>query len=170
MDPFLGEIRMFVGDFAPKNWAFCHGQLLPIAANNALYSLLGTTYGGDGRSTFALPDLRGRTPLHQGNNPNTGVNYSLGQTGGAETVKLRVSEIPQHTHTPQMNANPGTASAPTNNVWAATAVARYTDQAPSTALDYNAIGGAGGNQPHDNMPPFQTINYIIAIYGVYPNF
>lgn len=169
MDQFIGEIRMFSGNFAPKGWQFCHGQTLPIQGNEALFSLLGTNYGGDGMRNFALPDLRGRTPIHH--NPNgtdTMWPNHIGDKGGAETVALNRTELPPHTHTPQMNANPGTSASPANNVWAATAVARYSDQAPGAALDYHALNPAGESQPHENMPPFQVINFIIAIVGEYP--
>ena len=169
MEPFLGEIRMFAGDFAPQGWAFCHGQLLPIARYTALYALLGIAYGGDGRATFALPDLRGRTPMHQSKN-EIDEPFPLGHTGGEETVTLLQSEIPKHTHVPQVNANPGTANMPADNVWAATAVARYGDQTPGTALDYHAINAAGSGQPHENMPPFQVINFMIATEGIFPSF
>lgn len=169
MEPFLGEIRMFAGAEAPRGWAFCHGQLLPISRNTALYSLLGVAYGGDGRVTFALPDLRGRTPRHQIKS-DFDDPLPLGHTGGEEAVTLIQSEIPKHTHAPQINANPGTANTPTNNVWAATSVARYSDQTPSTALDFKAISPAGGGLPHENMPPFQAINFIIATEGLYPSF
>ncbi|MBI1764212.1 MAG: phage tail protein [Acidobacteria bacterium] len=169
MEPYLGEIRMFSGNYAPKGWLFCHGQLLSINNNDggALFSLLGTAYGGDGIRTFALPDLRGRAPVSQGQSVE-GREFRLGDLGGAETVTLNRNEMPVHTHAPQMNANPGTSPTPANNVWAAAAVARYSDQQPGAALDYRALNPAGGSQPHDNMPPFQAVNFIIAVSGIYP--
>jgi microcystin-dependent protein len=166
-EPFLGEIRMFAGTFAPRGWAFCDGQILPISSNSALFALLGTTYGGDGRTTFALPDLSGRAPMHPGNGP--GLTFrTLGQKGGTETVTLNVSELPTHTH--QMSAinATGNSDVPDNN-----SLAQAGYQADSTTNLVNmhavAITNTGGGQGHDNMAPSLGINFIIALEGVFPS-
>src|SRR5713101_9205564 len=151
--PFIGEIRVFAGNFAPAGWAFCNGALMAIADNTALFSLIGTTYGGDGQTTFALPNLQSRVPVH------VGQGFALAQTGGAETVSLTTNPIPAHSHVPQCNANAGSAASPQNNVWAVSASNLYTDAAPNVPMAAAACGSAGGSQPHDNMIPFLTINF-----------
>jgi microcystin-dependent protein len=165
-ESFVGEIRMFGGNFAPAGWATCAGQLLPIAENDALFSLIGTTYGGDGQTTFALPDLRSRIPVHQGG------GLSLAQNGGAENVRLTVSQLPGHTHALMgSTANAATAD-PTNNVGARVTVAGvfpYGTDAPLQPLAPQAVSAAGGDQPHDNLQPFLCINFIISLYGIYPS-
>jgi microcystin-dependent protein len=163
--PFIGEIRMFAGNFAPVGWAFCNGALIPISENDALFNLIGTTYGGDGESTFALPDLQSRVPVH------VGPGFALGQTGGAETVTLTTSQIPAHSHVPQCNSSTGTAAAPTGDVWAVPnpSVTIYSNAAPSLAMDPAAVGSAGGSQPHDNMIPFLAINFILSLFGIFPS-
>ncbi|MGN6608171.1 MAG: phage tail protein [Jatrophihabitans sp.] len=161
--PFIGEIRMFGGNFAPVGWLFCQGQLLPIDQYDALFNLIGTTYGGDGQSTFALPDLQSRVPVHQGS------GYALGQTGGAEQVQLTASQIPQHTHGLRAASGPGTTASPSNAVWAGSTYDAYSDQTPDTAMSAAAVSYTGGNQPHENMPPFLVINFIIATEGIYPS-
>lgn len=163
-EPFLGEVKMFGGNFAIKGWAFCDGSILPIAQNDALFSLFGTTYGGDGQETFALPDLRGRVPLHAGN------GFVLGQVGGSETVTLTAQQIPMHSHA-AVAAAAGSASSPAEAVLAGTTAGNelYTpaDTAP-TALAPGEIRPAGGNQPHENMMPFLTISFLVALEGIYP--
>ena len=168
-DPFVAEIRMFGGNFAPKGWAFCDGQLLPISQNTALFSLLGTFYGGDGKSTFALPDLRGRAPMQHGQGPGLS-DRAQGETGGAETITLILSELPAHTHNlalPMVETN-ATTTDPQNNLPARTAENTYgangttVDMAPATS------GGAGGSQPHNNLQPYLTVTFIIALQGVFP--
>jgi microcystin-dependent protein len=162
-DPFLGEIKMFGGNFAPNGWAMCNGQLLPIVQNSALFSLLGTTYGGDGIQTFALPDLRGRVPLHFGQGPGLS-NYSLGDRSGEETVTLNTNQIPAHQHAQPATAaeegtnRPGSAVPAKGGVYAA--ATDGTTMAPTTP--------AGGSQPHDNRQPYLGLNFIIALQGIYP--
>lgn len=162
--PFVGEIRMFAGNFAPVGWAFCNGALMPISENETLFNLIGTTYGGDGQNTFALPDLRSRVPVH------VGPGFALAQSGGAETVTLTVSQIPAHSHVPQASTNPGDGAPPTNNVWAnQTALNNYLNIAPSVNMNAGALGSSGGSQPHDNMIPFLVINFILSLFGVFPS-
>jgi microcystin-dependent protein len=161
--PFIGEIRIFSGNFAPQGWAFCDGTLLAIDQNDALFNLIGTTYGGDGQTTFALPDLRSRIPVHQG------PGFTLGQLGGVETVTLTVSQLPAHTHVPQASSSSGNRSTPASNVWAASALNQFSSAAPTTTLDPAAIGVAGGSQPHDNMSPFLSVNFIISLFGIFPS-
>jgi len=170
MDPFIGEIKLFAGNFAPRAWAFCDGQLLPISQNSALFSILGTTYGGDGRTTFALPDLRGRVPL--GPRQGAGLSsYREGQQGGQEHVTLTTSEIPSHSHSLKADVNPGTTNVPTNHVLANTAAFdnEYSTATPNTNMNSAAIGNTGGNQSHENRQPFLALNYIIALQGVFPS-
>jgi len=161
--PFIGEIRMFGGNFAPAGWMFCAGQLLPISENDTLFNLIGTTYGGDGQSTFALPDLQSRVPIHQGN------GFTLAQMGGEEQVTLTVNQIPAHTHVPQANSGTGTQTSPAGNVWANSANFPYSNNAPTAAVAPQAISLEGGSQPHDNMIPFLAINFIISLFGVFPS-
>jgi microcystin-dependent protein len=167
--PFIGEIRMFGGNFAPAGWALCNGQQLSIADNSALYSLIGTTYGGDGVNTFKLPDLRGRAPLHQGQGPSTS-NYVIGQLGGVETVTLTGNQIPSHTHAPPAcSSNNGTSDNPAGDYWSASATKLYTQTAADSTMNAGAVAATGGSQPHDNMVPFQAVNFIIALQGIFPS-
>jgi len=161
--PFIGEIRMFGGNFAPAGWAFCDGSLLLISDNDALFQLIGTTYGGDGQSTFALPDLRSRVPIH------VGPGFTLGQVAGEETVTLTTAQIPAHTHGPQGNSSPGTQSSPAGGVWAQSALGQFSSAAPSLSMDPGALGTTGGSQPHDNMVPFLAVNFILSLFGVFPS-
>ena len=163
--PFIGEIRMFAGNFAPVGWAFCNGALIPISENDALFNLIGTTYGGDGQSTFALPNLQSRVPVH------VGPGFALGQSGGVESVTLTTSQIPAHSHVPQANNAPGTQVGGDNGVWASTSPAlnNYSNVAPSVNMDPAAIGPTGGSQPHDNMVPFLVVNFILSLFGVFPS-
>lgn len=163
--PFVGEIRMFAGNFAPAGWAFCNGALIAIDQNPTLFQLIGTTYGGDGQNNFALPNLQSRLPVH------VGPGFALGQSGGVETVTLTTSQIPAHSHVPQCNSNPGTAASPANDVWAVPnpSVTIYSNVAPSLAMDQAAVGSAGGSQPHDNMIPFLVINFILSLFGTFPS-
>lgn len=177
-NPFIGEIRLFGGSFAPASWAFCDGQLLSIIENTALFSLLGTVYGGDGQNTFALPDLRGRVPLHQGQGPGLST-YTIGQVAGVETVTLQTSQMPQHSHALNATTATGSATTPGSSVMLATPVeagvntslyvvpgTSTVNQAPMAA---QSIGTTGGTQPHENMMPFQSLNYIIALFGIFPS-
>src|SRR5215469_15758774 len=158
--PFVGEIRMFAGNFAPVGWAFCNGALIPISENETLFNLIGTTYGGDGQNTFALPNLQSRVPVH------VGPGFAQGQSGGSETVTLTTSQIPAHSHVPQASSTtPGTQDTPANGVWAPSSIGTvYGNDAPGVALAAAAIGSSGGSQPHDNMIPFLVINFIISLF------
>ena len=162
--PFVGEIRMFAGNFAPAGWMFCEGQLLPISEFETLFNLIGTTYGGDGQSTFGLPDLRGRLPIHQGN------GFTLAETGGVETVTLTVSQIPAHSHPFLASTSPGGTLDPAGNVLAtAVAGSLYRQMAPTAALNAGSIGSDGGSQPHDNFQPYLCVSFIISLFGVFPS-
>jgi microcystin-dependent protein len=163
-DPYLGEIRMFGGTFAPVGWALCNGQLLPIAGNDALWTLFGTTYGGDGQTTFGLPNLQGRLPVHQG------PGFGLGSAGGTETVTLTTSQLPLHSHTFQGSANTGTQSTPPGNVPATIAAGSAYAQDPATAaLAAPSIQpDSGGGQAHSNMQPYQCVTFIVCLEGIYP--
>jgi microcystin-dependent protein len=165
MDPFLGEIRLVAFTFAPRGWALCAGQLLPINQNQALFALLGTTYGGDGRTTFALPDLRGRVPVGAGQSA-TGSSYELGSNGGQETVKLTASQLPAHSHSVRASSGASTTRNPSNGVAAAGGAYAATGNAKmSTAM----ITRSGGGQAHDNRQPYVSLNYIIALQGIFPS-
>lgn len=167
--PFVAEIRMVPFNFPPTGWAFCNGQLLPLSQNTALFSLLGTFYGGDGKSTFALPDLQGSVPLHQGQGPGLSI-YDLGQTGGTEFVTLLQSEMPIHTHTNQGTGITSMANnlTPEASAWSGSASLRYTDQAPNQTMSPTALAVAGGSLPHNNRHPYLAVNFIIAMQGVFP--
>jgi microcystin-dependent protein len=169
MDPFVAEIRIFPFNFAPKGWAFCDGQILPLSQNTALFSLLGTTYGGDGKSNFALPNMQGNAPMHPGQGPGLSL-HDLGETGGSETVSLLESEIPSHTHSISASAVDGTAKSPAGSkVASGVGVNMYaTAPSPMVNLNGNALAPAGGDQPHNNMMPYLTLNFCIALQGVYP--
>ncbi len=169
-EPFIAEIRIFAGNFAPRGWAFCNGQLLPIAQNTALFSLIGTTYGGDGRTTTALPDLQGRAPMHPGTGPGL-TNKRLGQTGGVDTVTLSEAQMPGHNHTPYGTTAPNNSEKPGGNTWGQ----HSTDDAYRETTVFNApmhpdaIAASGGGQPHNNRQPYLTLNFIIALIGIYPS-
>ena len=168
--PFIGEIRIFAGNFAPASWAFCDGSTLSISQNDALFNLIGTTYGGDGVNTFNLPNLLGRTPVHQGTDIH-GNPYIIGQLGGQETVLLTVNQIPAHSHVPQaaLGSTSNPANSPAGNVWSGWTGGQFTTQAPTGSLNPAAIGLDGGSQPHDNMAPFLAISFIISLFGIYPS-
>ncbi len=166
-DPYIGEIRMGGWNFAPEGWAFCNGQILAISDNEALFALLGTTYGGDGQNTFGLPDLRGRLPIHQGNSGQGPLTF--GQSGGAETVTLTTNQIPSHTHIlAGTSASSNTASPVGNVLGEAVGGSIYSGPGNPRAMG-NAIQPTGGNQPHDNMPPYQCVTFIISLYGIFPS-
>jgi microcystin-dependent protein len=168
VDPFLAEIRIFPFNFAPKGWAFCDGQLLPLSQNTALFSLLGTTYGGDGKSNFALPNLQGNAPMHPGQGPGLSL-HDLGETGGSDTVSLLQSEIPSHSHAANASAADGTTGIPSAQLVAGgVGVNMYTPTSTPTTLNPNVVAPAGGDQPHNNMQPYLTLNFNIALQGVYP--
>lgn len=166
-DQFLGEIRMFGGNFAPQGWAFCNGQIIPITQNTALFSLLGTQFGGDGRSTFALPNLQGLSPVDQGNGPGL-TPRSIGDTGGAEAVTLTQQQMPSHSHVPQANTTPGDTTSPDGADWAVTR-GRLYGTATDVTMSPNAFSGAGGSQPHNNLAPYLVVNFIIALTGIFPS-
>ncbi len=161
--PFIGEIRMFAGNFAPQGWAFCNGALMPIDQNTTLFQLIGTTYGGDGQTTFALPDLQSRVPVH------VGQGFVLGQKAGVEQVTLTTSQLPAHTHVPQAQSANGNSQSPAGGVWAQNALNQYSPSAPDANTDPAALANAGGSQPHDNMIPFLCINFILSLFGVFPS-
>ena len=162
--PYVGEIRMFGGNFAPAGWMFCEGQLLPISENETLFQLIGTTYGGDGESTFALPDLRGRVPIHQGN------GFTLAETGGVETVTLTIAQIPAHTHAYLGSNTPaGQANASGNVVGQSASIDWYIQDTPSVNMAATAIGSTGGSQPHDNFQPYLCVDFIISLFGIFPS-
>lgn len=165
--PYVGEIRMFAGNFAPAGWMFCEGQLLPISEYETLFNLIGTTYGGDGQSTFALPDLRGRVPIHFGN------GFTLAETGGVETVTLTVSQIPAHSHAFLATRNPtsGTAPSPsvTLGITSASTITPYGTDAPTTSLNPNSVSSTGGSQPHNNFQPYLCVDFIISLFGIFPS-
>jgi microcystin-dependent protein len=173
MDNFLGQISLFAFNYAPKGWAQCNGQLLPIAQNQALFAILGTTYGGDGRTTFQLPDLRGRRAINWGQGPGLS-NYVLGQIGGQETVTLNTTQMPMHMHFAFGTAAAGNQDSPQNNTWAKDNNGTMNNYAPFNGanvalMSNNALGTAGGNQPHENRPPYLAANYCIALTGIFPS-
>ena len=164
--PYVGEIRMFAGNFAPAGWMFCEGQLLPISENETLFQLIGTTYGGDGQSTFGLPDLRGRIPIHQGN------GFILAETGGAEEITLTVSQIPAHTHPLLGSTSTATSNDPASNVGGrvtAAATFPYGTDAPLQPMSPLSIGPTGGSQPHTNFQPYLCVDFIISLFGLFPS-
>lgn len=162
--PYVGEIRMFAGNFAPAGWQFCEGQLLSISENETLFQLIGTTYGGDGQSTFALPDLRGRIPVHQGN------GFILAETGGAEEITLTVNQIPAHNH-PAVASDSTATTDNLNNTVLANSTADFYNNLPSPPIAFNGamIGPVGGSQPHTNFQPYLCVNFIISLFGIFPS-
>lgn len=169
--PFVGEIRIFCGNFAPRGWAFCNGQLLAISSNTALFSLLGTNYGGNGVSTFGLPNLQGRNPLHRGQGPGL-TSYVLGEIGGVETVTLNSTQIPSHTHTAQADSTGGGGTAPTAGAyWGTVARGGTPPYGPATnlaAMNPALLSNVGGGLPHNNMSPYLALTFIVALQGIYP--
>jgi microcystin-dependent protein len=162
--PYVGEIRMFAGNFAPAGWMFCEGQQLPISENETLFQLIGTTYGGDGESTFNLPDLRGRLPIHQGS------QHVFSQTGGSETVTLTVQQMPNHTHPMLMQDSPANSPNPGNNfIGKSTQADIFFADPPVNAMNANSIAPVGGSQPHENMMPYLCVNFIISLFGIFPS-
>jgi microcystin-dependent protein len=170
-DPFIGEIKIFAGSFAPRGWAFCNGQLLQIAQHTALFSIVGTTYGGDGRTTFGLPNLQGRAPMHAGRGPGL-TPRRLGQTGGAATVTLTMQQLPNHTHALRASLNPAEAPGPNGNALArSVGLAAYQTDTTNNLVEMAdaSLPSMGGGQAHDNMQPFLTMHFIIALTGIFPS-
>ena len=167
-EPFVGEVRMFAGNFAPRGWAFCDGQLLAVSQNDALFSLLGTIYGGDGRTTFGLPDLRGRLPIHAGSGPGLSPRR-LGSKGGAENVTLTVNELPSHTHNWSVNGSQANSPKPQDKTFARAAGQAYSSEDASGTLASTTLDAIGGSRSHTNLMPFLCINFIIALFGIYPS-
>lgn len=168
MDPFVAEIRIFPFNFAPKGWAFCDGQILPLSQNTALFSLLGTTYGGDGKSNFALPNMQGNAPMHPGQGPGLSL-HDLGESGGSATVSLLESEVPSHSHAWTVSAADATGGSPGAQLFGGgVGIGMYATPGAVTAMSGNAIAPAGGDQPHNNMQPYLTLSFCIALQGVYP--
>jgi microcystin-dependent protein len=162
--PYLGEVRMFAGNFAPAGWVFCHGQLLPISENETLFQLIGTTYGGDGQSTFGVPDLRGRLPMHAGN------SRVLAEQGGVESVTLTINQIPSHTHALRASSEIGNAPTAAGNVTSNSQGAiPYIEDVPGVAMSPQAIAAVGGNAAHTNVQPFLCVNFILSLFGVFPS-
>lgn len=161
--PYVGEIRMFAGTFAPLGWMFCSGQLLPISENETLFQLIGTTYGGDGQSTFALPNLQSRVPIHQGN------GFILAETGGAEEITLTVNQIPAHTHALLASSGNATSTDPGKNLLSKTVKLIYRGGPADQPLAPQANGPTGGSQPHTNIQPYGCLNYIISLFGIFPS-
>jgi microcystin-dependent protein len=169
--PYVGEIRMFGGNFAPAGWMFCEGQLLPISENETLFNLIGTTYGGDGQSTFGLPDLRGRLPIHQGQGSGL-TSRTLAETGGVETVTLTVNQIPAHSHTGLATNNVANSASAANKILASGSVVStlpYGTDAPLAALNATTVGLVGGSQPHNNFQPYLCVDFIISLFGIFPS-
>jgi len=168
-EPFVGEIRMFAGNFAPRGWAFCDGQLLAVSQNDALFSLLGTIYGGDGRTTFGLPDLRGRIPIHAGTGPGLS-ERRLGAKAGSEKETLTVNQMPSHTHQFMASSSPGSETSPDGEVLGSSANVRaFRPTPPTVNMHSDAISAIGGSRSHSNLMPFLCINFIIALFGIYPS-
>jgi microcystin-dependent protein len=163
--PYVGQIRIVGFNFAPQGWAFCDGSALPIAEYETLFNLIGTTYGGDGQTTFNLPDLRGRLPVHVGG------GLTIGQTGGEETVAVSVDQLPAHTHPASAVSGSGNLSGPAGNVWAGTtgAITLYSSSAGTAAMNSGAVSQVTGGQAHDNLSPYLAVNFIISLFGVYPS-
>ena len=168
-EPFIGEIRMFAGNFAPRSWAFCDGQLLAISQNDALFSLLGTIYGGDGRTTFGLPDMRGRIPLHLGSGPGL-TTRQIGRKAGEETVTVTASQVASHTHSYQASSDGGNETDPSGNVVCnSSSIKMFIEDPPDVSMATTAIANTGGSQSHTNLMPFLCVHFIIALFGIYPS-
>ncbi len=167
-EPYIGEIRMFAGNFAPNGWMFCEGQTLPISENDALFTLIGTTYGGDGQETFNLPNLASRVPIHMGTGPD-GNTYQIGEAAGVESVTLTTQQIPIHTHALTASTAAGAVNSPANQVIAASpSIKLFIEDTPDSTLAASAVSPVGGSQPHENCQPFLCINFIISLFGVFP--
>lgn len=169
--PYVGEIRMFAGTFNPAGWAFCKGQLLPIDQYDTLFNLIGTTYGGDGQSTFGVPDLQGRVPIHNGQGPGISQNYIIGEEGGVEEVTLSTQQLPKHQHGMLASTGPGGSKSPEGNVIGSPPVVNLfvAEEVPAKAMAPSMVAPVGGSQPHENRMPYLTVTYIISLFGIYPS-
>lgn len=168
-EPYIGEIRMFGGSFAPAGWAMCQGQLMPISENDALFTLIGTTYGGDGQETFGIPDLQGRAPMHAGQGPGITQNYVLGEKAGVESVTLTTQQIPIHNHAVVASTNVASATTASDNITASSNQLKIYDQGGTSKLfANNALTPVGGSQPHENLQPYLCITFILSLFGVFP--
>lgn len=173
MTPYVGEIRMFAGNFAPAGWALCNGQTMPISENDVLFQLIGTTYGGDGEENFNLPNLQSRFPMHMGTGPD-GTTYQIGEMAGVEQVTLASQQIPAHSHSPVANKSPGKAASPSGAILSEPSssqagVNAYGLDTPLAPMNAQALTSVGGSQPHENMQPFLCFNFIISLYGIFPS-
>jgi microcystin-dependent protein len=169
-NPFVGEIRMFGGSFAPAGWAFCSGQLMPISENDTLFNLIGTTYGGDGQETFALPDLQSRVPMHAGQGPGLSQNYQLGEKAGVESVTLTTNQIPIHNHAFLASLSAPTGTDPTNQVIAQSSqIHLFTEDVANKQMNANSLTPAGGSQPHENIQPYLCVSFILSLFGIFPH-
>ena len=168
-EPFVGEIRMFGGSFAPAGWAFCSGQSMPISENDTLFTLIGTTYGGDGQETFNLPNLNGRVPMHMGT-AKSGTTYTIGESAGVESVTLTTQQLPIHNHSFLASTSAAGSTDPTNQVIAQTSqIHLFTQDVTNRQMNANSLTPVGGSQPHENMQPYLCITFIISLFGVYPS-
>jgi microcystin-dependent protein len=163
--PYVGEIRMFAGNFAPAGWAMCQGQLMPISQQETLFNLIGTTYGGDGQETFGIPNFSGRIPIHMGTGSGLST-YQIGESAGVESVTLTVQQIPQHNHAAMCNTAAGNQNSPSNGIWAQSSSGQYGTGAPNTNMA--ALQPAGGSQPHENMMPYLCVSFILSLFGIFP--
>jgi microcystin-dependent protein len=169
-NPYVGEIRMFGGTFAPAGWAMCQGQLMAISQNDTLFTLIGTTYGGDGQTTFGIPDLQGRAAVHMGQGPGISQAYQIGEKGGVETVTLNVNQIPIHNHNVTVSQDLANAPSPANQVYAqSTQISMYTQDQASKFFNPSELNPIGGSQPHENMQPYLVITFILSLFGVFPS-
>ena len=167
--PYVGELRLVGFNFAPVGWSMCQGQIVPISENDTLFNLIGTTYGGDGQTTFALPDLQGRTPIHQGTDPSTGSNYVIGEKAGVESVTLTSNQIPIHNHTLVGTSDAGTSNNAVGDVLGGGQPIYSSNQSPTAILLAGSLPNVGGSQPHDNLQPYLTLNWIISLFGIFPS-
>ncbi len=168
--PYVGEIRMFAGNFAPNGWMFCEGQLLPISENEVLFQLIGTTYGGDGQETFNLPNLQGRVPIHQGTSTSSGTTYQIGELGGAEEITLTVNQIPAHSHPLLGSSVNGAQAGPGGALLASsTVITPYAVESANAQMAPTSIAAVGGSQPHTNFQPYLCVNFIISLFGIFPS-
>jgi microcystin-dependent protein len=166
--PYVGEIRIFAGNFAPAGWAFCDGQLMPISENDTLFTLIGTTYGGDGQETFGIPNLQGRLPIHMGTSSASGTTYQIGEMSGVEDVTLTVNQIPAHTHPMLGSSGTATSVTPITQMFASALQDVYVEDLTNVSLHAQGVSPVGGSQPHTNLQPYLCMNFIISLFGIFP--